>query len=169
MYLTGELVVYGTAGVCRVLGLGESMIPGDTRQCYRLCPLSAPDGSAVINTPVEGGVIAIRSLHTPAELQDLAAEAKSVPPLLGESDRQRRELYKQALSGCDLRAYLSVLHSVEQRRAFFEAAGKHLSDTDERFAVRAAEGILAEAIEVLRRPKQELAVLFGIPAYFYKD
>ena len=169
MFLAGELVVYGTAGVCRVLGLGASLIPGDTRQCYQLCPLSAPEGSAVIHTPVEGGVVAIRPLHTPAELQDLADEAKTVPPLLGDSDRQRRELYKQALSGCDLRAYLSVLRSVEQRRSSFEAAGKRLSDTDERFAVRAAEGILTEAAEVLHRSKRELAGLFGIPDAFYRE
>lgn len=169
MFLTGELVVYGTAGVCRVIGIGDSLIPGDNRRCYQLHPLSAPDDSAVIHTPVEGGVVVIRRLHTEDELETIAADAGSIAPLSGESDRQRRELYKQALAGCDLRAYLSVLHSIEQRRIEFEAAGKHLSETDERFAFRASEGILSEAAEVLHRSRKELAALFALPDSLWKE
>lgn len=61
MYQAGDLIVYGTTGVCRILGVSRSEDPGENkgRLYYLLKPLQQ-DG--VIYTPAEGGKVPILSL-----------------------------------------------------------------------------------------------------------
>lgn len=165
MFATDDVIVYGIAGLCKVIGYGKSPIPGDSRNCYQLRPLHAVEGmGSLIHTPIEGGTVAIRNLHSRDELLKLAENARNAPPFRCDSERQKRERYKQALASCDFMEFLSILHSVEHRREQFASIGKRLSDTDERYAQRAADAIFAEACLVMDCKREKIAEMFGIPA-----
>ena len=70
MYQVGELVVYGTTGVCRVEGFGTpDPMDRSGRQYYQLKPLYQ-DG--VIYTPVEGGKVPMRPVMSAEAARALA-------------------------------------------------------------------------------------------------
>ena len=103
MYQQGDLVVYGSTGVCKVEGFGNPD-PRDRsgRQFYLLKPLYQ---AGVIYTPVEGGKVSMRPVMSAREAQELIA---LIPGLQPEVCRERtlqllaqRQLLEKSALVCD--------------------------------------------------------------------
>ena len=116
MYQKGELVVYGTTGVCRVEGFG-SPDPMDRsgKQYYLLKPLYQ-DG--VIYTPVEGGKVPMRPVMSAEEARALAEQVPQIQP---EEHRARTiqlltQHYQAILQSGSSRDLLELAMSIQAKR-----------------------------------------------------
>ena len=78
MYQTGELVVYGTTGVCRVEGVTCPEMPGEdrSRRYYLLKPLHQ-DG--IIYTPADSGKVPMRPVISAREAEALIDAMPAMP------------------------------------------------------------------------------------------
>ena len=152
MYQTGELVVYGTTGVCRVEGLAEpDPMDRSGKRYYQLKPLYQ-DG--VIYTPVEGGKVPMRPVMSAEEARSLAAQVPQIQP----AEHRARTIqlltqhYQAILQSGSSRELLELAMSIQAKRRQAERQNRRLGMVDERYG-RQAERLLFG----------ELAVALGLP------
>lgn len=153
MYRAGDLVVYGTTGVCRVEEISKPRLdPGQRdREYYLLKPLHQ-DG--VIWSPVDSTKVSIRPVMSREEAEALIdqiptirAEAWKAPTLQALTQR-----YQAVLSSHDERGLVELTMSIWTKRQQAEAQKRRLGMVDERY-MKQAERLLYG----------ELSVALGIP------
>ena len=156
MYQTGELVVYGTTGVCRVEGFG-SPDPMDRsgKQYYLLKPLYQ-DG--IIYTPVEGGKVPMRPVMSAEEARALAAEVPRIQP---EEHRARTiqlltQHYQTILQSGSNRELLELTMSIYAKRCQAEQHNRRLGLVDERYGRHAERLLFGELAAALGLPYDEV-------------
>lgn len=159
MFKTGDKVVYGSNGVCTVTGTCTSPFGGgDLRIYYKLQPLDS-DG-AVIYTPAEGGKAVIRPLVSPAEAKEVLRTAAECTALHVPSEKMRRDIYRAALASADPREYISLIITVEHRRAVAMRSHRHIAVTDTEFERAARYSLFNEFSIVLGKSYSETERLF---------
>lgn len=153
MFHPGELVVYGTTGVCRVEAITQPNLTGAdrNRQYYLLKPL-LQDG--VIYAPVENAKVPIRPVISAEEAEALIdliptiqAEACRAPTLQALAQH-----YQTAVRSHDCRDLLELMMSIYTKRQQVEAQKRRLGMVDERY-MKQAERLLYG----------ELSIALGIP------
>ena len=106
---SGEMVVYGGEGVCRVEGVGTPSLPGmdKTRLYYTLAPLYR---SGQVMTPVDTRVL-MRPLLTGQEVQELIAQLDQLPEEQAESHNTRaiKDLYHQVVASYDCKRLAGLI------------------------------------------------------------
>lgn len=150
MFQPGELVVYGTTGVCRVEEVTRPNLTGNdrNRDYYLLKPLHQ-DG--VIYTPVENGKVPIRPVISAEAAEalidlipDIQAEACHAPTVQALAQH-----YHSAVRSNDCKDLIELIMSIYIKRQQAEAHKRRLGMVDERYmkqAERLLYGELAAAL-----------------------
>ena len=152
MYQTGELVVYGTIGVCRVEGVTQPETAGaDKGKLYYLLKPLQQDG--VIYTPAENSKVPMRPVMTAQEAESLIdliptieAEAVYSPTLQALAQH-----YQAALRTSSCEDLLRLTMSIYCKQQAAQARNKRLGLVDERYmkqAERLLHGELAVALGI---------------------
>jgi len=152
MYESGDLVVYGNTGVCRVEQVVRPYTRGAEREkdFYQLNPLYQ-DG--VIYTPVEGGKVPMRPVMSAEEARGLIDR---IPSVQAEPCRERTlqllaQRYQSALSSGSCLDLLKLTMSVHAKRREAEERNRRLGAVDEKYgrqAERLLFGELAVALHI---------------------
>ncbi len=133
MFSIGDYMIYGINGVCLVQDVCASPFDKkDTRTFYMLKPLGATSGS-VIYTPTDNEQIPMRALMSRQGALELISQLPTIAPLEIPTEKMRREIYRQTMHSCDPVQYVSLIKTVQARRAEMMAAHKRLSETDSDF------------------------------------
>lgn len=148
MYQIGELVQYGTSGVCRVEEIVQG-VPGlqkDT-ECYLLIPVSKKEEK--IYTPVDNDKVKMRRILSSEEVKDLMGKASQIegPSILNE--KQCENIYREELYSVDCYRWLGLLKTLYARKAARLAVGKKVTATDERYLKSVEERIKEELYLVI--------------------
>lgn len=151
LYNKGDLIVYGSTGVCRVEDVGPAKGSKDkSKLFYQLKPLF---GSCVIYTPVEGGKVFMRPVISRSEANALI---DSMPSLSTEAYHNRviSQLsghYEEILKSHDCRQLAGMLVSLHHKKLELEQRKRKFGLVDERFMKRGEEllhGELSVALDV---------------------
>ena len=157
MFQPGELLVYGTTGVCRV---EEITTPDLTRaergrQYYLLKPLYQ-DG--VIYAPVDSGKVPIRPVISREEAEALIdripsvrAEACRAPTLQALAQH-----YQSAVRSHDCKELLELVMSIYLKQRQAEAQKRRLGMVDERYMKQAERLLHGELSAALGIPLEEV-------------
>ena len=157
MFQPGELLVYGTTGVCRV---EEITTPDLTRaergrQYYLLKPLYQ-DG--VIYAPVDSGKVPIRPVISQEEAEALIdripsvrAEACRAPTLQALAQH-----YQSAVRSHDCKELLELVMSIYLKQRQAEAQKRRLGMVDERYMKQAERLLHGELSAALGIPLEEV-------------
>lgn len=151
MYQTGELIVYGATGVCRVEGCTGLDRPGEKRQYYRLKPLWQ-DG--VIYTPVDGGKVPMRPVMSREEAETLIDRIPDIPaaPCQGGTAQALARQYQSAVREGGHQSLVELMKAIYGKRRQAEAKNRRLGLVDERYMKQAERMLYGE-----------LATALGIP------
>ena len=159
MYQAGELVFYGSSGVCRVEGLGNPD-PRDRsgKQFYLLKPLYQ-DG--VIYTPLDSGERMMRPVMSAEDARALIAQIPTIRP---EAFRERTlqllsQRYQTLLQSGNGRDLLELTMSVYQKRRQAEKQNRRLGMVDEKYGRQAERLLFGELAVALDIPVDQ------VPAY----
>jgi len=155
MFQPGELVVYGSTGVCRVEEVTRPNLSGTDRErlYYRLKPLQQ-DG--VIYTPVENnGKVPIRPVITAEEAEALI---DLIPTLRAEAYhgatlQALAQHYQNAVRSHDCKDLLELVRSIYTKRRQAESQNRHLGMVDERFMKQAERLLYGEFSAALGIPE----------------
>ncbi len=133
-FQTGELVVYGSCGVCRVLGVERPNTRGPERgrEYYLLKPLYQ---SGEIYTPVEGNKVPLRPVISAGEAEELIRAIPDLPaePCRAASLQALTQHYQAAMGSYDCRSLLCLALSIEAKRHQAQSQRKRLGMVDERY------------------------------------
>ena len=152
----GQLLVYGTTGVCRVEDITTPDTgPGRGRQYYLLKPLQQ-DG--VIYAPVDSRKVPIRPIISRQEAEALIglipsirAEACHAPTLQALAQH-----YQNAVHSHDCRALLELTMSIYAKRCQAEQHNRRLGLVDERYGRHAERLLFGELAAALGLPYDEV-------------
>jgi CarD family transcriptional regulator len=152
MFQPGDLVVYGTTGVCRVetISTPNSRGPDRHKQYYQLNPLYQ-DG--FIYAPVDGIKVPVRAVTTREEAEELIDQ---IPHIQAEAYRAPTmqalaQYYQSAIRNCNCRSMLELIMSIYAKQRQAEARKRRLGMVDERYmkqATRLLHGELAVALDI---------------------
>ncbi len=152
MFATGDYMVYGTNGVCRV----DSVCPSpfdkkDTRLYYVLKPLRG-NGEALIYTPVDNDKVLMRPLVGRETAEALFEKIPDIPCLLVEPEKARREIYRSAMGSGELEAYVALIKTVYQRRSDLQGTQRRLPDFETEYDLAARRHLYTELSVALDLP-----------------
>lgn len=157
MYEIGDLIVYGSEGVCRVEYVGHLDNPrfDKSRTYYTLLPLYH-DGK--VYTPVDTSV-SIRPVISKAEAEQIINGLSDLSPEIYETRnlRELEEHYKTKLSTHRCSDLFCLIRSIRLKRSKLTASGKKLGVIDERYMKRAEDMLHGELAVALSIPKDSVA------------
>lgn len=152
MFQPGELIVYGSTGVCRVEGFAGLDRPGEDRgrRYYLLKPLWQ-DG--VIYAPVDSEKVPMRRVMSRAEAETLIDRMPEIPAAScqGTTAQALARQYQSAVREGGHQALVEMMKAIYGKRRLAEAKNRRLGLVDERYmkqAERLLYGELATALEI---------------------
>lgn len=160
MFQPGELVIYGTTGVCRAEGVARPESSGaDRSKLYYLLKPLHQDG--IIYTPAENGKVPMRPLISAQEAEalidlipTLQAEAVYSPTLQALAQH-----YQSVLRSSDCKDLLRLTMSIYSKQQAAQARNRRLGIVDERYMKQAERLLYGELSVALGIPFEE------VPAY----
>lgn len=154
MYQVGDIVLYGSEGVCRISGIEEKKIVDRRVSCYILEPINDKNSLFFIPTDSQAAQSKLRHIVGAKELDTILHSAK--PAAWIESDRQRREAYRTAIGCADRAALASLIKAVCAKREHLASLGKKLHKIDEYFLSEAEKLLYGELSTVFQIKKEEV-------------
>jgi len=157
MYEVGQMIVYGTRGVCRVAAVspGGTSSGGDAgRLYYTLEPLYQ---SCVIYAPVDGKVF-MRPVITREEAEQLIDSIPDVQPeaCFTRDLRELKEHYEASIFSHDCAELVALSMSIYEKRRAAERQKRRLNQTDERFMKQAEQLLFGELATALGIPSEQV-------------
>lgn len=156
MFEIGEYIVYGVKGVCQVEDITHIDIAGadKNRLYYVLTPIGESSGK--IYAPTDNQKVMMRRIISKEEADRLIEELPQIEMLWVPNDKQREAKYKEALSTCDYRAWVSIVKTLYVRKQERVAQGKKVTALDERYMRTAENELYSELSLTLGIPKTEM-------------
>lgn len=157
MFQSGDLVVYGTTGVCRVEEVTKPRlsVTEKAREYYLLRPLHQ-DG--IIYSPVDSEKVSMRPVMSREEAEMLIdriptvrAEAWKAPTMQALTQR-----YQAAMSSHDRSELIELTMSIYAKRRQAEANNRRLGLVDERYMKQAERLLFGEISVALGIPYEEV-------------
>lgn len=144
MFEVGDYIVYGLNGVCKVEEVGpmESSSDLSEKLYYTLLPVYV-SGSRII-TPVDNKKVKMRPIITKPEVMELINNMKQCEPLWIDADREREEVYRQAIKDTNSFALIRMIKALYLRKESRLAEGKKATASDEKYFKLAEESLYGE-------------------------
>lgn len=142
MFQPGDLIVYGTTGVCQVQEISKPYRTGaDKNRSYYLLKPLYQDG--VIYTPVDNEKVPMRPIISAKEVNALIDDIPSVQAEVCHAPTLQAlsQLYQSAVRSHDCRDLIEMVMSIYKKQKLAEAQKRHLGMVDERY-MRQAENLL---------------------------
>ena len=141
MFEPNDVVVYGTQGICRIVGFDEQKIDGVSKRYFVLKPKDGKQTTFYVPTWNEKALAKMRKVMSREEINALIDSMPGKTPAWIENESARKETYKTILSGGDQAAILSMVQALFLHKKEREAEGKRLHMSDEHF-MKDAEQLL---------------------------
>ena len=156
MYETGDLIIYGNEGVCKVDAIGMPDIPvlGKKRLYYTLLP-QYQEGK--IFPPVDTKIF-MRHVITKEKAEELIADIPSVKAEIYENNNMRflSEHYQSFFDSHECKDLLKLVRDVYLKECDAKERGKKLGQVDEKYMRRAEELLHGELAVALGIPKEDV-------------
>ena len=162
MFEKGEMVYYGTAGVCKVGDICKSPFDKNDERMYYMLEPGDFSGGTIIYAPAEGGKVILRPLITEEEARALIASLPELEPITVANEKHRREEYRNALREGTPLSIARIIKTVYERRKNAIKTQKRLSDTDAEFDKTARRALIGELACVLGMSTDEAEKLLNM-------
>lgn len=152
----GELIIYGTTGVCKVTDIGCLKAPGipKDRIYYTLEPCRST-GSKIF-TPVDNEKVIMRNVIDSEEAIALIDEMQDAGNLWVMDEKRREFNYKEAVRKCDCRELVKIIKAIYLRKQSRIAEGKKVTAVDEKYFHIAEDNLYEELAVSLEMDRDEI-------------
>lgn len=156
MFQTGDFVVYGNSGVCKVQNVGtlDSPQASREREYYTLSPYYIK-GSTIF-TPVDNRKVIMRRILTKTEAMELIDGITKIDSLWIADEKTRELQYKEMFRKCDCRELVRIIKTIYARKQARLAEGKKVTTQDEKYFHMAEEALYGELAISLGMTKDEV-------------
>ncbi len=156
MFKKGEYVVYGTSGVCQVEDIGTlDGIAAQKDKLYYTLTMEYSQGGKIF-TPVENSKVVIRKVLSKDEARVLLEGVSEVDGFVITNEKERENLYKEAMKCCDCRELIRILKTIERRKQARLANGKKMDSIDERYCKKVEDLLYGELMVSLQIDRSQI-------------
>ena len=148
MYKTGDQVVYGIHGVCRVAAEETKVVDRKKVTYLVLEPVGQEGSRYLVPTHNATAMAKLRSMLTPQELEALFASQEVRTDGWIRDENLRKQTYRELISSGDRASIMKMVHTLYHHKAAQSAAGKKVHLCDENF-LRDAEKLLASEVSIV--------------------
>ncbi len=154
MFQIGEYIIYGANGVCRVKEIGNIKLGNHNSDkiFYTLEPVFCK-GSTVY-TPIDSDKVIMRELITNEDAEKLIDEIPDIEFIWAVDDKQREQIFKEAMRKYDCREWIKVIKTIRLRKEERIAEGKKVTAVDEKYLHVAEDSLYSELSLALEMPKE---------------
>lgn len=142
MFNTGDTVLYGSEGVCKIIEITEKKFGDTAIEYYVLTPVFSSSSTFFVPTKNETLTSKMHPILTSGEIMSIIETTGEMDEWI-ENDTQRKEAFKSIVSGGEIRDIVSMLKSIVRHKSEIEGSGKKLHKADET-AYKEAQKILYE-------------------------
>lgn len=157
MYQLGDLVLYGSTGVCRVSEIREQDFPttGEKKLYYILRPLYE---DCTISAPVDSDKVFIRPIISRDEAERIIEDIPNVEVKVYHSrvSRELTEHYEAILKHHDCGSLVEMTKSIYAKKQSFQDQKRKFGTVDERFLKRAEDLLFGELAAALEIPRDQV-------------
>ena len=143
MYNVGDIVMYGTFGICKVTAIEKRDFTGEEQEYYILKHTSSEKNTFYVPLCNES---ALRNMHyvcSKAEVDELISHMNSEGLIWIDNDNKRKEEYSRIIKDADKHEIIRLIKTLYLRRKELAESGKELRSTDENY-LSLAENMLFE-------------------------
>ena len=124
MFQINDVVVYGSQGVCEIVGIDEQKIDGVIKNYFVLKPKNDNGATFYVPTWNEKAWSKMRKVMTKQDVNALIDSMPSQSPTWIANETERKETYKNILASGDQAAIISMVQARKAAayvgRAFYE-------------------------------------------------
>lgn len=157
MFCAGDVVVYGTHGICTIIALENRCVDRRNVEYYVLEPKEQAGDRFYIPTQNQAACAKIRKLLTAGEINAILRSQEVRQDIWITDDGQRKQQYREILAGGDRLAILRMINTLHKHRQQQIEAGRKFHLIDENFLRDAEKLLTAEFSQVLDIPKDQVA------------
>lgn len=161
MYQVGELVSYGSTGVCRVSEIINQISPdGEERTYYVMQSLYK---ACVISVPVDSDKVFIRPIISRDEAERLIELIPTLdcPAFHSRVSRELSEHYTTLLKSHDCQDWMEMTISIYTKKQALLSQKRKFGSVDGRYLKQAEELLFGELAAALDIPKDEVRGYIG--------
>jgi CarD family transcriptional regulator len=141
MFKINDVVVYGSQGVCEIVGINEQKVDGVIRNYFVLKPKNDKGSTLYVPTWNEKAWGKMRKVMTKEDVDALIDSMPCQKITWIENENERKDAYRKILASGDQEAIISMVQALFLHKKQREAEGKRLHMSDEYF-MKDAEQIL---------------------------
>lgn len=157
MYKVGDLIIYGSSGVCEVIAVTQQALPGSAQEqsCY---VLKSRYQNCLITTPAESTKVFTRPVISREEAERLI---DTIPSIQAEAyhNRDLRQLeahYRSSINSHDCGNLITLSMSIYVKQQDFRQQKRRLGAVDERYMRRAEDLLFGELSAALGIPREDV-------------
>lgn len=158
MYSIGEVVLYGSNGVCEITEITTKKIGKDSIEYYVLKPVCSDSSTLFVPTQNEMLVSRMRVVLSSDEIKDILSQ-KTDNEIWIDNKAERCEKIKEIISGGDCMKLVELIRRMHFHSKLQLKKGRRLHITDERFLKEAEKMVCDEVSVVLHIDRNDVLPL----------
>jgi CarD family transcriptional regulator len=141
MFKENDVVVYGSQGVCQIIGFEDKKVDGALKSYFVLKPKGGTGTIFYVPTWNEKAWGKMRKVMTKKDVDTLIDSMPRTAPTWIEKENDRKEAYRNILASGNQASIISMIQALFIHKKERESEGKRLHMSDEHF-LKDAEQIL---------------------------
>lgn len=156
VYQIGDVVVYGTQGICSVVALEEREIDRKRKEYFVLEPKDQPGARFYVPTGNQAALAKLHRLLSKDELEAILRAEQTKEDAWIQDEGRRKLYYRELIGSGDRAALLRMVNTLYRHKREQAAAGRKFHLCDENFLRDAEKLLSAEFSEVLGIPREKI-------------
>jgi CarD family transcriptional regulator len=161
MIRTGDVVLYGIDGVCRVAGKATRRLRDKSIEYFVLKPVSPENSTVYVPVGNETLVSKMQRLMSPDETIELIRSMPDEDTIWIEDDMKRRTQYARIIEGSDRTEIAKVIKTLHLRGQELRQDHRKMHAADERLMKEAEVRLYGEFAHVLKIDPDEVQPLIS--------
>ncbi len=154
MYQSGDWVVYGIHGVCRVIGTEKQLVNRKRTEFLVLQPTSGSESRFYLPTGNPSAMGKLKNVLSAEELKELLASDLVRQECWIREENLRKQRYRDLISSGDRISVLQMIHALYRYKEDQLSAGKKFHQCDDNF-LRDAEKLMISEISLVLEMSRE--------------
>ena len=156
MYNVGDIVMYGTFGICKVTAIEKRDFTGEEQEYYILKHTSSEKNTFYVPLSNESALSNMHYVCSKAEVDELISHMNSEGLIWIDNDIKRKEEYSRIIKDADKHEIIRLIKTLYLRRKELAESGKKLRSTDENYLSLAENMLFEEFAYALDIDKSEV-------------
>ena len=156
MFSVGDMIIYGSTGVCKIENIVENELTGTVREYYVLRPVDTDKSTIYVPVDNEKLTSRMRAVPSAKELKTMMQDAKKEQLEWVDNHLRRSEIFHEILNEGEIARVLVLFKTLNARSVLLSKENKHLPKTDERIYKECQKLLCCEFSAILEIEQSEV-------------